>query len=105
LQRIEVEKLTCASCGGPLEQHSGPGRPSAYCGQTCRRLSEFRIRALTRRIDKAEVEIRELAERARDREAWDRDQWLRRLRALRRWLADDISALRALLGAPGKERT
>jgi hypothetical protein len=97
-----VDKLTCASCGGPLEQHSGPGRPSTYCGEGCRRIAEFRIRALTRRIDRTEVEIRELEFKARDREAWDRDAWLRRLRALRGWLADDRETLRALLDAPAK---
>lgn len=91
---------TCPSCGSGLEPHSGPGRPSAYCGQTCRRLAEIRIRALTRRIDKAEVEIRELEWKARDREAYDRDAWLRRLRALRSWLAADREALRVLLDAP-----
>lgn len=95
----------CPSCGGPIEPHSGPGRPSIYCGEGCRRAAEFSIRGLVRRIDKAELELRELlapggiysrvgvsgylGERERDQRA----------QALRDWLAQDQGRLRALLGA------
>jgi hypothetical protein len=96
-----LEKLTaCASCGTALEERSGPGRRATYCGEPCRRMAEFQIRGLVRRIDRAEIEVRELTEKVRDREDYDRIHWLRRLRVVRRWLADDQAKLRALLGAP-----
>ena len=65
----------------------------------CRRIAEYRIRALVRRIDRIELEIREL--KAGDLGAlsfMDDDERRQALRLKRRWLAEDQSALRAMLG-------
>lgn len=95
-----VEKSTiCASCGSPLEPHAGAGRPAVYCGPVCRRASEFAIRRVIARLDKAEVELRDV--RAGSGSAIFLDQAERRSRArvLKRWIAEDRAKLRALLGA------
>ncbi|WEV24071.1 hypothetical protein OYE22_01815 [Streptomyces sp. 71268] len=44
----------CAHCGAEFTQHTGPGRPSSYCGTTCQRRSQRRRakqRALLRDLD------------------------------------------------------
>ena len=92
-----MDKLTCcASCGADLEPRSGAGRPSAYCSETCRRMAEFAIRGLVRRLDKAEIELRELKAESG---LYDDDERRQRVRALRRWIKQDSAKLRALLGA------
>src|SRR5687768_12211827 len=91
--------MACASCGTELEPHAGPGRPSVYCSEPCRRMAEFRIRGLVKRIEKAELEIRELNARYGRFEYADADERRSRLREMRRWLAEDQARLRALLGA------
>ena len=85
----------CQSCGADLEPSTGPGRPKAYCGEGCRRVAEFQIRALVRRIERYELEQRELKA---DRWPCDEDRQ-HRLRALRRWIRADTAKLRAILGA------
>ena len=91
-----MEKLTfCASCGADIEPRSGPGRPSVYCSDPCRRMAEFRIRGLVRRLDKSEVELRALKVGGG---FLDDDDRRRRMRALRRWIALDTARLRAFLG-------
>lgn len=84
--------MNCASCGAELEPKSGAGRPSVYCSEPCRRMAEFQIRALVRRLDKAEIELRGIKA----------GEWCsqpeRRIRALRRWIKKDTAKLRALLG-------
>lgn len=88
--------MNCASCGVEIEQHSGPGRPSVYCSDGCRRAAEFTIRRLLNRIDRAELEQREIKAGGW---AGDDDERRTRLNALRRWLKADEAKLRALLGA------
>lgn len=89
----------CASCGAALEQREGPGRPSIYCSDGCRRMAEFRIRALVRRVDRHETQIRELvADDLGDYPHLDNDERKRLLKIVRRWLAEDQATLRALLG-------
>lgn len=91
-----MEELTlCPSCYGPVEQSSGPGRSKIYCSETCRRVAEFRIRALSKRLDKNEVELRELQGGTG---FWSDDERRQRVRLLKAWLKADTEELRALLG-------
>jgi len=98
----EVENLEkpdhCASCGTALEPRSGPGRPSAYCNEGCRRTAEFAVRSLVKRINAAEIELREIQCATEDFAGLDQDERRRRTRFLRRWLVEDRTKLRALLG-------
>ena len=96
----------CASCGGPIEPRDGPGRPAIYCSDGCRRQAEFRIRALVRRIDGYESQIRWV--QAGDLGSfhhYDEDERKRMLALLRRWLAEDQATLCALLGTGGTTTT
>jgi hypothetical protein len=88
----------CAVCAAALEPRSGPGRPSVYCGAVCRRIAEFKIRALVRRIESQEIELREISVRDSTLDEYDLAQRRTRRRALRRWLEEDRAALRELLG-------
>lgn len=88
--------MNCASCGAEIEPHSGPGRPSVYCSEPCRRMAEFAIRGLVRRLDKAEIQLRET--KAGGWSGFDDDDRRARMRALRRWIKADSAKLRALLG-------
>jgi hypothetical protein len=45
----------CAKCGGALEQPA-TGRPAKFCSTTCRRLSEYEIRRVVRRLEVLENE-------------------------------------------------
>ena len=96
---VNAEKLTestlCPSCGAGVEPVLGAGRPRVYCSETCRRTAEFRIRALGRRLDKNEVELRELQGGSG---FWSDDERRARLRMIKVWLAADYVELRALLG-------
>lgn len=74
-------------------------------------MSEFRIRALVRRIDAAELELRELLVRVGSDPFFDKDDKRARRtrrRVLRRWLAEDRARLGELLGAkpvpPGRDK-
>ena len=87
--------MTCPSCGADVEQTTGPGRPRIYCSETCRRVAEFRIRALGRRLDKNEVDLRELQGGTG---FLSDDERRARLRMIKVWLAADYVELRALLG-------
>ncbi|MGE0583467.1 MAG: hypothetical protein AB7P31_15195 [Steroidobacteraceae bacterium] len=93
------ETCSCATCGTPLDPREGPGRPATYCGEPCRRLAEFQIRSLVRRIDRAALELRELQAKARA-QVFDSDERRRRVRVLRRWLVEDRAELARLVGAP-----
>jgi hypothetical protein len=103
----EINSMTtCASCDGAIEQREGAGRPSIYCSEGCRRQAEFRIRALVRRIDSHESDIRWA--RAADLGSFhyfsDEDR-KRYIAMRRRWLAEDEDTLRKLLGVhPSKKR-
>src|SRR5687768_13517496 len=41
--------MTCR-CGSELPKQSGRGRPQLYCSSACRRVAEFEIRTISRRI-------------------------------------------------------
>jgi hypothetical protein len=91
-----AEKLMrCAACGTGLEQKSGAGRPAVYCSDACRRFSEFQIRALVRRIDKYQIELRELKAGSWHYSADERRE---RLTDVRGWVRKDTARLRVLLG-------
>jgi hypothetical protein len=79
-----VEKITaCKSCGGPVHNGSGRGRPPDYCSPDCRRAKEYERRDWERRrgwVEAAERQAewdiltpkqrehwRQVAERARAR--------------------------------------
>jgi len=89
--------VTCATCGTPIEPKAGPGRPAAYCSVGCRRVAEFQIRNLARRVERYELEQREV--KAGNHAYYDDSERQRRLRALRRWIKTDNAKLRAILGA------
>lgn len=88
---------TCATCGTPLEPREGPGRPSTYCGEPCRRLAEYRLRSLAKRIDAGEMQLRRLLA---ERGYGDPEERRRRVCQLRAWIAADTAKMRELLGAP-----
>ena len=90
-----MEKPVCPSCHTPIDVDSAPGRPKVYCGEPCRRMAEFAIRGLVRRLDKYEVELRETKAENTDFQDWERS---RRMRQLRTWIKTDRAKLRALLG-------
>jgi hypothetical protein len=94
-----MSDAACAVCGADLEPRSGPGRPPRYCGEACRRIAEFKLRALVRRIERQEIELRELAVRDGSLGDEERSERRSRRRVLRRWLEADNRALRALLGS------
>ena len=95
-----VEQLsTCPSCGTPFGPRPGPGRPGVYCGESCRRLAEFELRLIARRLDKSICSLRALqAEGASPPFDLEADERRRKMRALRKWIAEDQERLRALLG-------
>ncbi|RTL08574.1 MAG: hypothetical protein EKK62_06895 [Acidimicrobiia bacterium] len=88
---------TCAKCGTALAPYAGTGRPSAYCGEVCRRLAEYEIKRIDRRLAAYELERREL--KAEGPDPFDDDARQRRLRALRKWTATDERRLRELVGS------
>lgn len=94
---------TCASCGTLLEPREGSGRPSTYCTEACRRLAEFRIRSLVRRIDRTEDELREVLAKCGRGQYLDATERTARARRLRRWLTEDEARLAALLGVKPAE--
>lgn len=101
-----VEQLTCAKCGSPMQRPEGAGRPPTYCSETCRRLIEYEIRRIDRRLAKYEDQLRE--EHA-DRNA--PDAWIdnlgrtrtQRLSDLRKWIREDEQRLAHLTGRQTKE--
>lgn len=58
-------------------------------------MAEFQIRALVRRLDNAEIELREVKAGTGYYDDAERRQ---RVRVLRRWIAADEARLRSLLG-------
>lgn len=93
----------CAACDAELEQTAGPGRPKLYCSEPCRRLIEFRIRALARRLEKYELHQRDI--KAGIGPYLDDEERQRRLRALRRWIKLDTASLRSLLGGNNQDQS
>lgn len=91
--------MTCARCRATFEREPGPGRPPAYCGVTCRRLAEYEIRRLDRRIAVYELEQRGLKYDGPADFDHDEQERQKRMRALRKWIADDEARLRDLVAA------
>ena len=89
---------SCASCGTPLEPRDGPGRPSVYCSEGCRRLAEFRLRAIVKRLDAAELELRRVSAERSGFGALRGSERRRRVQTLKRWIAEDLAKMRSLLG-------
>ena len=48
-----VTRLRCLVCHRPIDRPQ-TGRPPSYCGESCRRLAEFEIRRVDRRLSKLE---------------------------------------------------
>jgi hypothetical protein len=48
---------TCAECDEPLPERASTGRQAIYCSQSCKRLAEFRVRRLTRRLEVVETRL------------------------------------------------
>jgi hypothetical protein len=90
--------MNCSKCGSPIERPAGPGRPAAYCSDVCKRLVEYELRRIDRRLAQYELEQREL--KADGVDEWEEDEAKRqrRLRALRTWIRTDEARLRELLG-------
>jgi hypothetical protein len=55
----------CAQCGAALEQHTGKGRPSRSCDPYCRRLAEYELRRIMRRLSLADADVDEHDRHAR----------------------------------------
>jgi hypothetical protein len=96
----------CKKCGAPL-QIPPTGRRPEYCGQGCRRLSEFEIRRLSRELDRLETQRINLAQPG------IRSSRLRDIygRSSEKQLTDTVhsietveSRLRVLLGAESEEK-
>jgi hypothetical protein len=49
-----VRTSACRICGGPLPAKPATGRPPVFCGEVCRRESEFALRRIVRRLGKLE---------------------------------------------------
>ena len=98
---MKVGKLTCIKCGSLFEPSFGPGRPARYCSYVCKRLVEFELRRIDRRLAAYHEQLREeQADRAAASVAWIDN--LSRTRAqrigdLRRWIDEDEKRLRALV--------
>ena len=79
-------------------ESDGRGRPALYCTTACRRISEYRLNRLLRRIERCEIEIRELqAGLYGEYYRLDPDVRRARLRRVRKWLKADHEALRTLV--------
>lgn len=89
--------LTCIKCGTAIERAPGAGRPPRYCGDACKRLVEYEIRRLDRRLAGYELEQRGL--KYDGTAQWDDEEEERqkRMRALRKWIRQDEARLRFLL--------
>lgn len=90
--------LTCAKCKAAIEPRPGPGRPPTYCSDACKRLIEFELRRIDRRLAKYESDRRELLYDGPYDDSWDEAERKKRLRALRRWIDEDEARLRQLAG-------
>jgi hypothetical protein len=52
---------SCLKCGSPLDHTPGTnGRPPSYCGEACRRLAEYEIRRINRRLEQLEASLSNL---------------------------------------------
>jgi sugar-specific transcriptional regulator TrmB len=94
-----AEKLACVKCGRPLEKPA-TGRPPAYCSTACRRLAEYELRRINRRLEKLEGR----ASRLRHSPDVGAKDWAGRthaeaLAACEAEIADAEKRLRALLDA------
>ena len=54
-----MEKVGCVECGRAVE-HLPTGRPRSFCSTACRRLAEFELRRVARRIERLETNLESL---------------------------------------------
>lgn len=90
--------LACVKCGGAIERKPGPGRPPSYCSELCKRLVEYEVRRLDRRLAGYALELRGLRYDGPAHFDDDEAERLKRMRALRRWIDVDERRLRVLIG-------
>ena len=50
--KINGTKTPCPTCGNPVPESTGAGRPPVYCSDNCRDIEKFRV-ALAKRITQA----------------------------------------------------
>ena len=99
---------TCAKCGTALAPYVGTGRPSAYCGEVCRRLAEYEIKRIDRRLAQDQLQLREELADRNEPDAWidnlgrNRRQ---RIGDLRKWIKADEARLRELVGSSAQRNT
>ena len=61
-------RISCRQCSGDLGELLAIGRPRAYCSSRCKRLTEYEIRRLQRRL----VTLEDQAAQLRARQSpWD----------------------------------
>lgn len=93
--------LTCIRCAADLPEPAATGRPARYCGDTCKRLAEYEVRRLDRRIAGYEFQLREeLADRTPAAEAWIDNLGrtrAQRINDLRKWIKTDTERMQQLL--------
>jgi hypothetical protein len=59
VEKVTAQSLTtqsattqgCRKCGADLPARPRRGRPAAYCSEPCRRLAEYEIRRIDRRLE------------------------------------------------------
>ena len=67
----EMEKLMkCQTCGTEIEKPA-TGRPKRYCSTACRRVAEFEIRRLNKRIGRLEERFDDESEQVDAPTPWD----------------------------------
>lgn len=85
-----MPRAYCRQCGADLDQRMAPGRPRAYCSSRCKRLTEYEVRRLQRRLEGLES----LAAEVRARQSpWDEG----RLEMLNRQIEEATDRLGALV--------
>ena len=61
----EVVEDRCPACQAVLPPYRGQGRPRRFCGPYCRRVQEYRLRRVERRLATADSDVEEYDRRAR----------------------------------------
>lgn len=85
-----MPRAYCRQCGSDLDQRMAPGRPRTYCSSRCKRLTEYEVRRLQRRLEALES----LAAEVRARQSpWDDG----RLEMLNRQIEEATDRLGALV--------
>ena len=94
---IGVETRVCVKCAAALPPLSGVGRPQQYCSTACRRVGEYEIRRVQRRLIQLEDDLqREGHCRLALRDMLGRDL-VQRVADLQADIATNEARLRALI--------